>query len=223
MQKLTSVNSKVYSHKVNSEVIRAIPLNTKTLLDLGCGKGENGLEIAKSRSTILDAVTISLEELNAVKEIYKNVYLFNLEEGLPNIDSKYDCILCSHLLEHIAYPEKLLKAIHSQLADDGTLVVALPNLLNYKSRLQLLLGNFNYQKQGTWDFTHLRWYTFKTGEQLLIDNGFIVIRAWVTGDLPLLTLTKIIPKSFRQSLFKVLSKISPGFFGNQLLYIATKK
>lgn len=174
------------------------------------------------KSITVDAVTFSPEEAEHVKSIYNQVYLFNLEEGLPAIPVKYDCILCSHLLEHIAYPSKLLKAIHCQLNDGGNLVVALPNLLNYKSRLQLLLGNFEYENQGTWDYTHLRWYTFTSAKRLLEDNGFYVEKSWVGGDIPYLSITKVVPIVLRKKIFKTLASLSPGLFGNQLIYVAKK-
>lgn len=215
-------NKKVYSHKINMPVLEAIPLGIGTLLDLGCGKGENGKEISK-RNVVVDAVTISIEEASQVKSIYRQVYLYNLEDGLPELPNRYDCILCSHLLEHIAYPNRLLAAIHNQLQDEGTLIVALPNLLNYKSRLQLLLGNFEYESQGTWDYTHLRWYTFSSGKKLLKESGFAIEKFWVGGDLPFLTFTKGIPVKLRRKIFKYFTFLSPGLFGNQLIYVAKKK
>lgn len=47
MKSYNNISKKVYSHKVNMAVLEAIPHGTESLLDLGCGKGENGREISK--------------------------------------------------------------------------------------------------------------------------------------------------------------------------------
>lgn len=109
------------------------------------------------------------------------------------------------------------------LNQNGKLIVLLPNIMHYNSRIQLLLGNFNYKDSGVWDYTHFRWYTFKSGRDLLEYNGFKVVKAYVSGDIPFLSVFKFLPNSLRQNVYKILSNISEGFFGGQLIYVAKKK
>lgn len=107
------------------------------------------------------------------------------------------------------------------IKENGILIVALPNLFHYKSRWQLLKGNFNYQESGIWDNTHFKWYSFNSGANLLIENGFEICSKTVTGMLPAASVfNKIFSNSFSQKLFNLLKKISPGLFGYQLLYVA---
>jgi len=77
------------------------------------------------------------------------------------------------------------------LKDSGKIIIALPNLMHYKSRIQLMLGNFNYDESGIWDYTHVKWYTFHSGRKLLEDNGFTVEKSFVDGDVPFLTLFRM--------------------------------
>ena len=114
--------------------------------------------------------------------------------------------------------------IHRLLKQDGALIVALPNLMHYSSRWQLIRGNFNYSDAGIWDYTHFRWYTYTTAQSLLKQHGFSIDVATVTGELPLNSVwKKIIPSSAAKFIYSLLIKISKGFFGYQLLYRATKK
>ena len=168
----------------------------------------------------MDGTSISPNELNQAKQFLRKGYLFNLENGLPpgiEIDT-YDYIICSHILEHIAYPEKLLSDIKEVLKKNGFLIVALPNLFHYKSRIQLLRGNFPYADTGIWDYTHVRWYTFESALEMLSKN-FEVDTATVTGELPLNSIfKKILPTLLSRSVYKNLIKISRGMFGYQLLF-----
>jgi SAM-dependent methyltransferase len=145
----------------------------------------------------------------------RNVYVYNVERGLPSdITGKYDVIILSHVLEHICYPQQLLKDIHKILNPGGFLIIALPNLMHFRSRWQLMKGNFEYQEYGIWDYTHFRWYTYKSGKKLLEDAGYKVEKSDVSGEIPFEPkLKKVIPEGPRKGMYRFLKKISPGLFG----------
>lgn len=215
-----TVAEKVYKNQGNKPVLDNIPASATKILDIGCGYGDNA-RILMRQDRIIDGITLSEQEAESASQFLSSVFIYNLENGLPSeINRQYDVIICSHVLEHIAYPTKLLSDIKKCLTPSGILIVALPNIMAYNSRWKLLTGNFDYEESGVWDNTHLRWYTFKTGKQLLESNGFLVVKAMVSGDIPLLSLFGRISYTIRQSIYKALSTISPGFFGGQLLYVA---
>ncbi len=223
MSKRTS--EKQYINTGNQPVLALLPKNPRLVLDLGFGNGANA-KILNDEGIAVDGVTISESELKIAEGYLRKACLHNLENGLPDTLKKetYDAVICSHVLEHICYPDQLLKDIWDVLALGGILVVALPNLMHYKSRLELIKGNFNYQEAGLWDYTHFRWYTFKTGKELLEKNNFKLLTADVSGRPPFASiLSKVLTTSMEQSLFSVLKKISPGFFGYQLIYSAKKR
>ena len=208
---------KVYSNQGNPSVLAEIKKKGK-VLDIGFGNGDNA-RILKNQGHVIDGITLSPHEAENVNGIIDNVYIYNLEEGLPKLISTYDYIICSHVLEHIAYPEKLLMDIKKYLKQDGKLIVALPNLMHYRFRFELLKGNFYQKESGIWDYTHLRWYTFSSGREMLLRNGFKIEKAYVDGDIPLLSYLKFIPKLVRSKIYLLLAKISSGFFGGQLIYV----
>lgn len=217
--------SKLYSNHGNPTITDEV-LNTKLdsalILDLGCGTGDVSKELKKHNHTI-HGITISLEEKNLADEIIDKTYLFNLENGLPKevIENRYDLILCSHVLEHICYPSNLLNDIKKVMNINGKIIVCLPNLMHYKSRIELLKGNFNYEDSGIWDYTHFRWYTFKSAEELFLKSGFEVEKKYVTVGLPFNSYLSFLPQWLKQIILKLLSKISKGFFGDQLVYVLT--
>ncbi len=213
---------KVYQYrKGNPYVISLVPKEAKYILDIGCGAGDNG-EILKDMGYVVDGITISEEEKAVAGRIMRNVYVHNVETGLPkDITGKYDVIILSHVLEHICYPQTLLKDIQGILNPGGFLIIALPNLMHFRSRWQLLRGNFNYQEYGIWDYTHFRWYTFRSAKKMLEQAGYTVEQADVSGEIPFeYRLKKVLPQTARKGMYKLLKKISPGLFGFQLLYVA---
>jgi len=213
---------KVYSYKKgNPYVIGLVPEQAKLILDIGCGAGDTGSILMEQGYTV-DGITISEEEKQEAGQVLRNVYVYNVEQGLPpEMKEQYDVVILSHVLEHICYPQKLLKDVQSRLKPNGILIVALPNIMHFNSRWKLTKGNFKYEEYGIWDYTHFRWYTFKSAQQMLKDNNYTIEKADVSGWIPFdHRLKKITPAGLRNGLFNMLKKISPGLFGFQLLYVA---
>ena len=211
---------KIYSNKGNVAVLSEVNGQNLLILDVGCGGGDNSRVLVNNGHTT-DGITLSESEAAICKTFMRHVFIHNLETGLPALTPKsYDYVICSHVLEHIGYPNQLLSDIRNVLKNEGRLIVALPNVMHYQSRIKLLLGKFDYEESGIWDNTHLRWYTFASGRRLLEENGFEVIKGNVDGDIPLLSVFGFIPRSIRKNLFSFLSFFSKGFFGNQLIYVA---
>ena len=214
---MKKVSEKNYSNKGNIEVIKLITKNNSMILDIGCGVGDNA-RILKTEGHIIDGITLSNEEAKLAESYLKNVYIHNLENGLPTLNTKYDYIICSHVLEHISYPEKLFLDLKKIMDQDTILIIAIPNLLHYKSRIELLKGNFNYQETGVWDYTHVRWYTYKSMQDTLIKNGFTILSSSVSGEMPFSSYLNFLSPKIRNYLYNFFTKISKGFFGGQLIY-----
>jgi 2-polyprenyl-3-methyl-5-hydroxy-6-metoxy-1,4-benzoquinol methylase len=215
----TASQSKVYKGPENSEVLRWIPDGCRRTLDLGCGSGANAAAL-KKRGMEVDGITLSEDEASIARAHCDMVFVHNLEDGLPeNLTAKYDAVLASHVLEHICYPEKLLQAIASQLKPNGTLVVALPNLLNWKYRFKMLFGIFEYADIGIMDYTHFRWYTLKSARRLLETHGFKVNKAHAHGYFPFFR--RRIPRGMLVGLDRLICRLLPGLAGFQLILVAT--
>ena len=220
---MREIHLKEYSNSGNPDVLKLIT-SAGEVLDIGCGTGDIANHLKKTGCDV-DGITISESELKQARQFLREGYLFNVEKGLPEEvkSKKYDYIICSHVLEHICYPDNLLNDIKQCLKKDGKLIIALPNLLHYSSRLKLFRGDFNYEDTGIWDNTHFKWYTYETGKKLIEKNGLIVTEQFVTGLLPWNSLfSKFISEKTALKIYDRIKQLSPGLLGYQLIYVAKK-
>lgn len=86
----------------------------------------------------------------------------------------YDLVFASSVLEHLPRPETTLQLIKAVLKPKGELIVTLPNVAHWRARLKMLLGRFEYEDYGLFDRTHLRFFTYFTGQKLIRDAGFSI-------------------------------------------------
>lgn len=106
--------------------------NAGTILDIGCGTGEL-LKFCKRKGMTVQGV-----EPNEVPRRY--AIDTNKIEVSPTLDSliqeqrAYSCITMWHVLEHIHRLNETFEEIHSLLAQDGHVIIAVPNHLSYDAQ-----------------------------------------------------------------------------------------
>ena len=101
-------SEKIYINSGNEEVFILVTIAESRILDVGCGSGAFAKNLSAAGHTV-DSITFSAKEYEAAGKFLHKVYVHNLETGLPDniLPSQYDYVICSHVLEHIVYPEKL--------------------------------------------------------------------------------------------------------------------
>jgi SAM-dependent methyltransferase len=211
---------KIYGNPGNIPLLNLIPRNPGACLDCGCGAGGNA-RILKSQGWKVTGITASSLEKQLALDFCEQVYIADLEEGIPKtLEDRFDIILMSHVLEHLVKPENLLQDAKRLLSKDGMIAVAIPNVLCYPNRLRFLLGKFDYSDGGIMDKTHLRFYTFKTAAALLQSNGYKLVTVGSDGAIPLWKFRDVLPLCIIEKLNQWGSQWSPGLFGFQALFLA---
>lgn len=204
---------------VNQPVLSYMPPTAKRLLDIGCGSGAFGKEIKQRLKCEVVGVTYSESEAALASKYLDKVLVHDLNNFKPINLGKFDCIICSHILEHLYQPQKLLNQLHETLTPGGKLIVALPNTLQWKQRWEFLKGNFKYTDGGVMDRTHFRFFDWETALQLITDSGYTVLSRSADGYFPLPVIRKIIPPVAIQ-LDNLASTALPGLFGCQFIIVA---
>jgi SAM-dependent methyltransferase len=131
----------------------------KKVLDAGCGKGEF-LELNPYNAEVY-GVDIIEDALAASKTKGINVRFADLNKKIPFIDSSFDGINCSHVLEHLEDGTNTISEFKRVLKDKGILVISVPN--------------FSFKKFYS-DYTHKRPYPKEALFRILNDNGFCEIK-----------------------------------------------
>jgi 2-polyprenyl-3-methyl-5-hydroxy-6-metoxy-1,4-benzoquinol methylase len=97
-------------------------------MDVGCGAG---LTVNKARQLGWDAMGIEVDP--AAVQVAKLAGLNVVEatyEQLMCYPQQFDCIICSHVLEHVYEPRDLLAKIKVAIKPGGLLLISLPNSLS---------------------------------------------------------------------------------------------
>lgn len=208
---------------INLPVFSRIPKDAKNILDIGCGTGQLGKIIKESMDCRVVGVTYSESEALIADNYLDKVIVNDLNYIDSSLFGEFDCIICSHILEHINYPEKLLKTLKKNMNSNSLMIVALPNILYFKQRLEFLKGNFKYTDGGIMDRTHFRFFDWETAHNLLENNGYEVINSEGTGGFPLMGLRKIIPAKVSSAIDRMATKKLPGMFGFQFIFSCITK
>ena len=103
--------------------------------------------------------------------------------SLPSYQEKsFDAVLILDVIEHLHNsPREILNRLVTCLKPGGLLVVAMPNSVNLRKRLSVLLGKTNYTSLESFYFSgktfrgHVREYTQRETEKLLTYQGLEVV------------------------------------------------
>lgn len=207
---------------INTPVLDLVPASTARLLDLGCGSGILGEHLKRRLNCEITGVTYSEVEAALAREKLDHVLVCDLNNFDPSELGEFDCIICSHVLEHLYEPQELLKRSRIALSKGGVVIVALPNILYWKQRAKFLKGNFQYTDGGLMDRTHFRFFDWKTAGELLKNSGFKIQKRLSEGHVPLPGLRRVAPR-LAALVDRRLSKRWPGLFSNQFILVGLRQ
>jgi 2-polyprenyl-3-methyl-5-hydroxy-6-metoxy-1,4-benzoquinol methylase len=196
-----------------------------SVLDIGCGEGHMAEELRTAGNVVTGLDVLERPAKLGALEQYISCDLENgFVTSIPQLRrKKFDCILLLDILEHLRRPEVILEHCHPLLDTDGQLIVSLPNVANIYVRLMLLIGHFNSKERGILDRTHVHFYTRRTAKQLLVENGYVVVKEKMTA-MPLELVFGMSPQNPVMRLvnltMRVLAALMPGLFGYQIMYVA---
>jgi 2-polyprenyl-3-methyl-5-hydroxy-6-metoxy-1,4-benzoquinol methylase len=104
------------------------------VLDVGCGSGEL-LSLLKKDGWQCFGVEINPKAASYVKKLWQ-IDVKNKELKKNDFPAKnFDVIVLSHVLEHLPDPIQTLKIVRTALKDDGTLVIAVPNIRSINAKI----------------------------------------------------------------------------------------
>lgn len=151
--------------------------NNDLVLDVGCSTGYYARLLIDDKSCIVDGIEIDKEDRAEAKKILRDVYDIDLDRNdWPKnlLSKKYDIIFLGDVIEHVKDASFVLTKLKALLKDNGFIIISTPNIAHITARLELLGGNFEYEKTGILDATHLKYFTLNSLTNLVENTGFQV-------------------------------------------------
>ncbi len=156
------------------EMLRLLPGDILTLLDVGGGAGHFALHFMQERggqATLLErnAHAAALARARGIEVIVGDF-------GSIPATRQFDCVALLDVLEHLPDPLMALVKAHSFLKSGGALLLSVPNVGHWSVVWDLLEGHFDYQPVGILCNTHVRFFTRRALETLIADAGYRIQR-----------------------------------------------
>jgi len=139
------VKRRALNSKVN--LIDRLAQEKGNLMDIGCGTGDflvackkngwntTGIEPSeKARKLGLEKLESSSGQ-NTNGSIFQDIKEYRNTVEKDKVETKFDVITLWHVLEHVPVVTEYVKELHNLLADNGTLVVAVPNHKSYDAKI----------------------------------------------------------------------------------------
>jgi 2-polyprenyl-3-methyl-5-hydroxy-6-metoxy-1,4-benzoquinol methylase len=101
-------------------------------IDVGCGAGLT-VNLAKQLGWCAIGLEIDPSAVRAARQIGLDI-LEGDYNRLGDFENQFDCIMCSHVLEHVHDPRDLLRKLKAAIRPGGVLLLTLPNSLSVVRR-----------------------------------------------------------------------------------------
>lgn len=189
------------------------------VLDVGCATGYMARELKKKNCKIWGIE----KDKTAAEEARKHCEEVLVEdiESAKSVNLKknfFDYILLLDVIEHMIAPEKAIMLLKPFLRS-GKIIISTPNIAHISVRMKLLFGNFNYEKMGIMDETHLRFYTKKTLLEFIKDTGLRFEKMDYPADFGQLPIIGKIARKISKKIQYKLTKLSPNLLSAQFMAV----
>jgi hypothetical protein len=121
------------------------------------------------------------------------------------------------VLEHLREPSLVLSRLQIALSPKATLLVALPNVLYWRQRLQFLAGRFRYTDGGLMDRTHVVFFDWTTARRLVEESSLQLVNSAAEGAFP----GSHFLGAAGLALDAIALRFAPGLLATQFVLVAT--
>lgn len=171
-----------YYNADRAEMLRLIPDNVRTLLEVGGGLGNFCKAFMRERGG--QATLLERNPVMASAARQQGLTVLEGDFHDCNLSERYDCVAFLDVLEHIPDPLAALIKARQALKPGGWVLLSVPNVGHWSVVWDLLEGRFDYIPVGILCTTHLRFFS-RSGLQTLLDDAGLCVERWENGASPL--------------------------------------
>lgn len=161
-----------HANKLYKRVVeKANNLNSKNILDVGCGTGTILSQLSKNECICLSGIDLSEEMIKIAKQRLSNKIELKVgdSEQLPWGNRTFDAVICTDSFHHYPEPEKVLSEMKRVLKPNGHLIIGDPWMITPLRQITNLL--LKYSNSGDY-----RIYSQAKIGNLLLKSGFISVK-----------------------------------------------
>jgi ubiquinone/menaquinone biosynthesis C-methylase UbiE len=129
-EKTLQVAERVYCNAGNPPLIDLLGKGCNSVLDIGCGAGDNAVLVKSAYSECnVYGITHSNAEAALTQNRMVRCWVFDIEHEFPADleDQLFDCLIFSHVLEHLRDPAAVLARFSRLLRKGGqVLIIVVP-------------------------------------------------------------------------------------------------
>ena len=175
---VTSSHDHSYFGHARHDIASLVPLDAKTILEIGCGHGLTGALIKERQSSEWVGIEKDKEAAAVARTHNNQVFVGDLEQmDLPDWDDHFDVVILGDVVEHFIDPVAQLTRIQPWIKAGGLLIASIPNMRHHSVVAGLLAGNLTYEPAGLLDDTHRHFYCRRDIQKLFDQTGY-TITSW---------------------------------------------
>lgn len=206
---------------IAEHALRLLPPGGR-VIDVGCASG-GLLALLRPRAGHLAGLELSPTAARAAAQIGDQVVCGALENpALPFEPDSFDLVVLADVLEHLTDPAAGLARAAAWCRPGGAVLVSVPNVAHWHARLTLLRGRWPQEASGTFDASHLRWFTRGSLQALLRAAGLhdVELDAIVPALRNQLGAGRLVRHA--EPAWQALGRRAPGLLGYQVVGIGRR-
>lgn len=162
------------------------------LFDLGCGNGSTADHFIKKGYEVVgidpseDGIRIANEHLPEARLEVGSAY-----DDLATQYGRFPVVISLEVVEHVFFPRQFAKTAYDLLEDGGIAFISTPYHGYFKNLALAITGKMDPHFTALWDYGHIKFWSFKTLETLLLEAGFKEVEFIRLGRIPPLAKTML--------------------------------
>ncbi len=149
------------------------------ILEVGCGDGSISLPLSTLGASItafdIDPTLVEGLRKEMDRANIRNISVFCQNAYEFRSDIRFDIVVASEVLEHVDFPDKLVRIFKEHLMENGSLIVTVPNGYGPWELGNKLKTGFRGLRSGECGHHHVNFFTLKRFKALLASHEFDLV------------------------------------------------
>jgi 2-polyprenyl-3-methyl-5-hydroxy-6-metoxy-1,4-benzoquinol methylase len=153
------------------------PVRERRVFELGCGNGSFA-KVMSDHGYAVTAIDTSINGIQLARLSFPGI-AFDIGSGYDNLSEKFgkfNAVVSLEVVEHVFEPRKYIATVYELLEHGGSAIISTPYHSYVKNLALAVSGKMDAHFTALWDYGHIKFWSMKTLQILLLEAGFQDIR-----------------------------------------------